>query len=166
MNKYGIHDINHFGVLKVGFPLILIFAFLTRHWWLSIGVMMSRSPGVMGEFFDGTVTYFLIAEFPSLLVSMLAMKRTPAAGKIVRSVWKQGLWLLSLSVVLNLAVIALVPTNIASIPVKLVFDLSQLEGPQWGAIAVNISIIAYFVFFARTRDTFAEFPSPPDGIKP
>lgn len=162
MNKYQIHDINHFGVLKVSFPLMLIFAFLTRHWWLSVGVLMSRSPEVMGTFFDGSVTYFLVAEFPALLISVLAMKRKPGAGKIVRSVWKHGFWLLSLSALLNLAMIALLPTKMLPFPPKLSFDLSRLDGAQWAAAAANIAVIAYFVLSARTRDTFAEFPTPPD----
>jgi hypothetical protein len=166
MNKYGISDINHFGVLKVSLPLVLIFAFLTRHWWLSLGVMMSRSPGVMGDFFDGSVTYFLVAEFPALLVCAMALNRKPTAGKFIRAVWKQGLWLLSVSVLLNLALIVLLPTKAALLLNKVIVDLSQLDGAQWGSIAVNVAIIAYFVFSTRTRDTFAEFPSPPDDLKP
>jgi hypothetical protein len=161
MNKYQIHDINHFGVLKVGFPLLLIFAFLTRHWWLSGGVLMSRSPGVMGSFFDGSVTYYMVAEFPALLISLLAMKRKPGAGKIVRSVWKHGFWLLSLSALLNMAMIALLPAKLIPFPARLSVDLSRLDGAQWGAIAANIAILAYFVLSSRTRDTFAEFPPPP-----
>lgn len=163
MNKYQIHDINHFGVLKVGFPLMLVLAFLTRHWWLSGGVLMSRSPEVMGSFFDGSVTFYMVAEFPALLISFLAMKRKPEAGKMVRSVWKHGFWLLSLSALLNMAMIALLPTKMIPFPARLSFDLARLDGAQWGAIAANVAVLAYFVLSARTRDTFAEFPPPPDA---
>lgn len=160
MNKrYGISDINHFGMLKLGFPLLMMFAFLTRHWWLAVGIMMSRSPEVMAEFFDGSITYLLIAESPALLACVLAMKRKPDAGKLVRFLWKQGFWLILLSLVLNLVAIALVPG-------KHVFSLSRLEGLQWAAVAVNICILGYILFFPRTRDTFAEFPTPPEAPKP
>lgn len=165
MNKYQIHDINHFGVLKVGFPLMLVLAFLTRHWWLSAGVLMSRSPGVMGEFFDGSVAYYLVAEVPALLVSIVAMKRKPEAGGIVRTLWKMGFWLLAVAAMLNLALLVLLPIRIVSFPPKIGVDISRLDGAQWGAVAVNIAILAYFALVARTRDTFAEFPLPAEDPK-
>ncbi len=153
-NRYGISDINHFGVLKVSFPLILIFAFMTRHWWLAVGTMMSRSPAVMNEFFDGSITYFLVAEFPALLLWVMAMNRKPEAGKVVRGIWKVGVPLLALSVVLNLAVLALLPTRFS-------LDLSRLDGLQWGAALANLCILGYMLFLPRIRDTFGEFPAPP-----
>ena len=159
MKKYDISDINQYGVLKLGFPLLLAFIFLTRHWWLAIGVMMSRSAGVMDDFFDGSIKYFLAAEFPVLLLCVMAMNRKPAAGKFIRGVWKQGRWLLLLATLLNLGLLVVSP-------VRLTIALSRLDGLQWGAIAVNACILAYVLFLPRARDVFAEFPAPQTGNKP
>lgn len=158
MNKYDIGDINQYGVLKPGLALVMALIFLTRHWWLAIGVMMSRSSGVMDDYFDGTIKYFLAAEVPVLLICAMLVNRKPAAGKFIRGVWKHGLWLLSMATVLNLGLLIVSP-------LRLTIDLSRLDGLQWGAIAVNICILGYLLFFPRARDAFAEFPAPQSDNK-
>lgn len=158
MNKYDISDINQYGVLKPGLTLALAMIFLTRHWWLAVGVLMSRSSGVMDDYFDGTIKYFLVAEAPVLLICAMLIIRKPAAGEFVRKIWKHGLWLLSLAAVLNLGLL------IVSLP-RFTIDVSRLDGLQWGAIAVNICILVYLLLFPRARDAFAEFPAPPSDNK-
>lgn len=87
----------------------------------------------------------LLASLPAIAVLVAAARRRPAAGGVVRWLWRHGAWLLLASLLGNLAL-----------------GLVNVHG-LWSIVRSGADVSAAAVLFGvrRVRDTLADFPSLP-----
>jgi len=156
--KYSFEHFNRHGVLKIGVALLAILMLLTNHYWIGLATLMSRSPELMASVLDGTHKYYLLAEFPAVLVAAAAVFRKPDAGRWAMVIWRFGLPLLVVSA-LGTAVLRFGGS-------KFRFNPNILEAPDFVLIGATFAAAGYLLFAPRARRVFKEFPAPPAEDKP
>ena len=108
-NGFGPQDYTADGMLRVGWLLWLILAFLARHWILLglgavssfVGVRSAPNAGATPDLLSGP--WFLLASLPALALLAAALRRRPAAGPLVRGLWRHGRWLLLAGILVGLS---------------------------------------------------------------
>lgn len=156
--NYSFEDFNRHGVLKIGVVLLAIIMLLTHHYWIGLATLMSRSSQLMASVFDGTQKYYLLAEFPALLVAAAAMFRKPDAGRWAKVIWRFGSPLLVVS--------ALGTAMLRSGGPNFRFNPNILEAPDFLLIGAAFAATGYLLLVPRARRVFNEFPAPPAQDKP
>lgn len=98
-------DLDRHGVLRPPLWLALCCAFLLRHWLLILFVAASarRAPETVGWAYGEFSWLMLVIESPALLLAIAWTRRVPAAGGLVRLLWRHGRELLTLAATLHLA---------------------------------------------------------------
>jgi hypothetical protein len=159
MKNYGIEHFNQFGVLKIHPLLVLVFVYLTRYSWISIAVLLSRSPELMQRFLDGSLKYLIAAEVPALLVALAGSNRSPTANRLIRAIWRVGAWATALSALVTAMLLPVLP--------DFRFNYYRVDDLILFEVALNIACIVYLML-PMIRETFAEFPAPPppEAAKP
>lgn len=169
MKKYSFEDYNDNNVLKVYWPLFLTLIYLLKHYWLAFIPMLKNLPGigiVAIDLFPPTTTQFiyehsttmplLLSCVPVLLVSLVAYKRQSSSatqvGGGIRWIWKQGRWLLLMTVGLEMGMIG----------GYLWLGMKELNEIILMVIYLDILIIIFLVKSKRVKDIFSEFPQEDD----
>lgn len=149
-----LYHINRYGVLRVDFILAVILIFFVRHWWMSLAVMMSRSPELMNEFFHGNIWKAqLVAEIPALLAAIAALRRKPTGGVIIRLLWRLSPLLITIAGIGSAAFLFAAP--------GWRFGLENLDELRFLQLVFTLGALGYVFGVAHVRKSFAEFPAPP-----
>lgn len=150
---YRDSDFDDHGTVKVSTLLWIIGVYLSRHALiLALGGLSTFLGQGRADLSGLSALYssppFLASSLPALAFLSLAIRRTPAAAKWIRSAWRNGrMFLLSAAALDFIILLAYWRANAIVIN-------------QWtltGAIA-DIYIAAYLARSKRVRDTFADFP--------
>jgi len=157
-SDYDINDFLDDGTLCVSGTLWLVMLYLSRHLLLlvlgAISTFFTSQQGLDASGFS--VLYsspvFLAASLPAAAVVVASLCRRPAAGSLVRGLWRSGRWLLVAAAIIDLALIGwTIATSAPTYPDTVLFTLGVLD--------------AYALLFllrsARARDTFSAFPARP-----
>jgi hypothetical protein len=154
-SRFGPQDYTADGMLRVGWLLWLILAFLARHWILLVlgavsslvGVRSAPNAGVTPDLLSGP--WFLLASLPALALLAAAVRRQPAAGQLVRGLWRNGRWLLLISALADFALlVGLVYGQLARVN-----ELHIIGG------LLDLYILAYLLRSRRIALRFADFPA-------
>ena len=153
-----LEDLDEHGCLKPTFGLWLVTVYLSRHVvLLLLGAASSFANFTYGQTgADYSVVFshpwFLAASAPALAVLFAAVRRTPSAPQLVRTVWKAGRLLLMLAASLDLALLGVL-AGFGGLTI------------QTGHIAqgfFDLLCLRYLTGTNRVRDTFADFPGAKD----
>ncbi len=156
-NGFGPQDYTADGMLRVGWLLWLILAFLARHWILLVlgavssfvGVRSTPSAGATSDLLSGP--WFLLASLPALALLAAALRRRPAAGRLVRGLWRHGRWLLTTSALADFALLVGLGHG----------QLARLNELHIIGGLLDLYILVYLLRSRRLALRFADFPSPP-----
>ncbi len=150
---YFVSDFTGKGALRAHFPLWLAWLFLTRHYWLALGALMSQSPEIMKLLADNYphVSWLLAAEAPVLAVILVNFWRAPEGGRFARIAWS-----------------AARPIMVTSALVSVTLALWQHPHPEvdFGsliAVAMTIACLVLVLFGRRTAAVLADFPTATPG---
>ncbi|OFW02690.1 MAG: hypothetical protein A3G20_05375 [Acidobacteria bacterium RIFCSPLOWO2_12_FULL_59_11] len=157
---YFVSDFTPKGALRAHFPLWLAWLFLTRHYWLALGALMSKSPEIMKLLAEDYphLSWLLAAEAPVLAVILANFWRTPEGGRLARVVWS-----------------AARPIMVACALVSVTLALWQHPHPEidFGsliAVALTIACLVLVLFGRRAVAVLADFPAAtpaePEPINP
>jgi hypothetical protein len=157
LKKYRFNDFNDDGALKV--PLLLwgTLLYLSRHvLFLGLGgfssFMLSRMGSGQGADFSHLHSrpIFLLASLPALAVVIAGLRRAPAGGQAVRTIWRYGRALLLGATTLDLGLFFVF------------WYLHPALMNLWliTAAVLDVYILAYLLRSQRVRDAFADFPEP------
>ena len=90
-----IDDFGRHGELRPNFLFWLAMLVLTRHTWFSVGALAAAGKVRESAVLLADFSWVSIAvELPALAVAVLAFNRKPAAGALVRRLWRHARWLL------------------------------------------------------------------------
>ena len=159
-NLYDYRDYDKNLNLKVSFGLWLVILYLLRPYILMIStIRMGPGAGTV-KGVDGlkqiiypddfSLTLGILATLPALLFVIAWTRRTPTAGGFVRNVWRNGVLMLSIAVLLNIVIIF--------VPI-LTGVISRIHMLGWLQIILSLIVLAYLLFSQRVKDTFADFPA-------
>jgi len=164
MLKYSFEDYNENQVLKIHWTLLWSFIYLLKHYWLAMVPMLKNLPGigtVVMDLIPPTATQFvhehstmplLLSCVPTLLVTIAAYQRQSInatnAGTLVRWLWKRGVWLLLLTMFLEMGIMGW----------YIWFGLKELNEVIVLVGYLDLVVIIFLVRSQRVRDIFAEFP--------
>ena len=149
-----LDDFDEHGCLKITFGLWLVIVYLCRHVVLLVlGAASSFANFTYGQrganysvvFSD---PWLLMASAPALVVLFAAVRRTPSAPRLLRTLWRAGRLVLVLAASLDLAVLAAL-VGLGGLTV------------QSGHIAQGFFDVLCLLYLTRTqrvKDTFADFP--------
>jgi len=154
-NGFGPQDYTADGMLRVGWLLWLILAFLARHWILLVlgavssfvGVRSTPSAGATSDLLSGP--WFLLASLPALALLAAALRRRPAAGRLVRGLWRHGRWLLTTSALADFALLVGLGHG----------QLARLNELHIIGGLLDLYILVYLLRSRRLALRFADFPA-------
>jgi hypothetical protein len=157
LSNYGPSDFDDHGALKLSVMLWGALLYLNRHPLLVfIGGMssiqgMRRGIDVSGtaQLYSGPL--FMLASLPAIIVLIAALRRSPKAGKLIRKIWGNGRWLLSCSALLDFTLVVY----------EWQINRIQLDEIHLLGAILDIYCLWYLSRSKRVRDTFADFPVPP-----
>lgn len=144
------------GTLKIALTLWLVMAYLGRH--LLFIVIGGLSTFAGRKFSASAIDYsplfsndmLLLASLPAIVVIVIAFRRVPSAGEVVRKIWRNGRSILVASVILDLLILWMISPK----------QLLAITALQVAFVIVDVYVLIYLFRSARARDTFADFPSP------
>lgn len=157
-SNYGISDIADDGTLKIPLILWAVMIYLSRHLGLvllgGLSTFMSSRMGVdvsgISSLYSGPL--FMLASIPALLVLIASLRRAARAGRVIRTLWRYGRWLLMAAALAELAILII---QVASAHTHIKFNELHLL-----AAILDLYIVWYLLKSRRARDTFADFPAP------
>jgi hypothetical protein len=138
--------------LRPPWSLWVILAYCVRHALFILLGFLPTTGDTLDYLRDGVEPAFLIVNALALSVLIAALRRRKEAGKTVRTIWRQGRWLLMTALAVD-------------VMLSLYFGTSVLAGsfPDRGLlIVIQIAIAIGMLFYlARSRlvaDVFHSFP--------
>lgn len=144
--------------LKMSPLMWLAILFLARPYAIFIMSIANRRDrmGVLETFYGDPAVSFLgaLAAIPAIILVLAWIKRQPGAAALTRRVWASGRLLLILASILNIIIIFLPALTGAVLRISMV---------GWIETIICIFIIIYLIRSTRVRDTFADFPQPPES---
>lgn len=163
MMNYDISDLNDKGVLKPGLMLMAVTVYLARTIFYGPLTLLAKRRGFSGGgSADLDMSYLTVSSpielffaVPALLVAFAMLKRSEKSGAFIRAVWRNGKWLLLLSVSMHLAHL-------------LVFALGRsgsIETVDVASGIVDVYIVYFLMTSTRVRDVFSMFPEKGAGKK-
>lgn len=149
LDDYGEH-----GQLRVSFALWVVFGLLTRHFWISAGVIASAAKVPESALLLAGFSWWpLLIEMPALLTIAASFRRRPEAGKLPRLLWRYGREILTAVAVLQLVYMAWRWSTVDLFDIFWSFVDAGLAVATLGAI--------FWLWTSRyVRTLFAEFPAP------
>jgi hypothetical protein len=161
--KLDLHpeDFTEDGVLRVGFLLWAVMLFLNRHLILLAFGAVTNLVGSRSGLDSGSLIalysspWFLLASLPALAVLLTALRRDRKAGRLIRSLWCHGRWLLAISAGLDLALLIAFGT------------LTQAEINELHLVGgiLDSYVLVYLRRSAWAQARFADFPEPRKQIR-
>lgn len=151
MNVYGFDDYNQQGSLRVSGWMWFWIIYSMRHAILWLGLSIAHSPDVMDELTDESHWAYLLCGIPGLMLLVDAGFRIPQAGAFPRWVWRNGRWLLVVSIILHVLIVA---------GMALGKPNWQLSTSQFIFFAIDFFGLRFALKSQRVRDVFADFPQP------
>lgn len=146
-------DVDQHGALRPPLSLWFCTAFLLRHWLLVLFVAVTslRAPQQAQWAYAALTPLALAMEAPMGLLALAWTRRVPSAGRWIRSVWRRGREIITLTAGLHL-----------------VWAVSYLSGqPEWNPLPERlVAILALIELFIIAgvwrsplyRQLFSEFP--------
>jgi hypothetical protein len=159
--KYPYDRYNRFDVVKVNLPSAASILFLSRHIlaFLIIGFAFRRAHVSISDAFGGALEpVYMLSDIPALLVFLAMMARHPSSGRLTRSAWRMGPYLLLISAGGYLALLFH----------EIGLDAAHFGWAVWTMIFGTVAAVAYVLLSPYARDLFREFPDPAldgDGSK-
>ena len=153
-----LDDFDEHGCLKITFGLWLVIVYLCRHVVLLVlGAASSFANFTYGQrganysvvFSD---PWLLMSSAPALVVLFAAIRRTPFAPRLVRTVWKAGRLLLILATMLDLTILGALAG----------FGLLTIQTGHIAQGFFDLLCLLYLTGTKRVKDTFADFPGAKD----
>ncbi|HWP00060.1 MAG TPA: DUF2919 family protein [Methylococcus sp.] len=136
--------------LKVPFALVVSILYLSRHLILPLVVFATARKTGTGDLMyligEAHAWIFLLASVPAAFLVLAWARRTPAAGAMVRRIWRSGRWLLVTSALLDLGL-------------RLWLTSDFLRGFTIAAVLLDGYIMIYLFMSPRARDVFRDFPA-------
>ncbi len=155
MMNYDISDLNDKGVLKPGLMLMAVTAYLARTLFYGPLTLLAKRRGFSGGSAELDMSFLTVSspiEFffavPAVLVAFAMLKRSALSGPFIRNVWRNGKWLLLLSVSMHLAYLLVVALGHSG-------DIQTVEMVSG---VIDIYIVYFLMTSTRVRDVFAMFP--------
>lgn len=151
------YDLN--GSLKVPALLVVTLLFSIRH-LLIVFLAYNPSPRLGSAFAflqPLAEPWFVAADLPALLVVLAWWQRRPGAKALWRVIWRYGRVLLTLSLLLQFALLA----QAQGMNILESYYLSQGERLAVASLGVTALCIYYLWRSPRVGDTFADFPAAP-----
>jgi len=157
VHGYGPEHYNDDLVLKVPVPLWLVLVFLVRH-LLLLGITFLPTTGEEIRVLRELVRpEYLIADLIALPVLLIAIRRRPQAPDWMRRLWPTGRWLLSLSVLTHLALLAR-----ALITAGQSLERSLNEATLI-VVLLDLAVLGYLWRSRLLKDLFGMFPESAHG---
>lgn len=158
MWSYSPEAYDRHGCLKVPVLLLGTMLYAIRH-LLIVFLAYNPSPklGSAYAFLQPLAEpWFVAADLPALLVLLAWWQRRPEAKALWRGVWRNGRVLLTITLLLQFALLALAQgMNLLES-----YFLSQSERLAIVTLALNLLLVYYLWRSPRVGDTFADFPAP------
>lgn len=156
-STYSSTDYDSNFALKLSFFEWIIIIFSMRPFIIFVASVSTKSDrfGLLNTFYPNPVWALVsaIASIPTIVLLFAWVKREPSARQLIRYIWRNGRWLLTLSLLLNAGAFIT--------PWLLGFGLSNLDKTQ---IAI-CGILLYVLWrSSRIKDVFADFPSDTTAI--
>ena len=151
--KYAHDRYNRFDVLRVNALTVVAVLFLARHVlsFIVIGIAFSRiGPGPASAFSGLFEPIFMLADIPAILVLLAMLSRHPKSGRIPRFIWRAGPFLLVVSAVTYLGLVAHQTGG----------NIAQHGWMLWAMIGGTVMSSAYVVLSPYARDLFRGYPAP------
>jgi hypothetical protein len=151
-------DVDQHGVLRIPGVMWLGLILLVRHWaWFFVVLLSAQYGGGAAETLQWQGMWWpLLAQLPVVALILVAGRRTPVAGILVRKLWRHGALLVAMTACLNLAwtIWSLAQANEWSPRPELVLACGSLLDL---AIGWNLCLSEY------TKQLFTEFPEQADA---
>lgn len=156
---YSFKDYDKYFSLKVSFGLWLVILFLLRPYILIAssfrmgrgGSGVSGAGGLKDLVYPDHLSIFLaiLVTIPVLIFVYAWTRRKPGATEFVRNIWRNGMFILIATAVLNI-VIVLVPL--------LIGEIRKIPMVGWTQAGLSVVVIMYLLTSQRDKDAFADFP--------
>lgn len=151
------YDLN--GSLTVPALLVVTLLFSIRH-LLIVFLAYNPSPKLGSAFAflqPLAEPWFVAADLPALLVVLAWWQRRPQAKALWRWIWRHGRGLLTISLLLQFALLA----QAQGMDILGSYYLTQGERLALVSLALDLLLVYYLWRSPRVADTFADFPTPP-----
>ncbi len=150
--KYDFLKYNKYDVLRPNLALVLILFFLCKDFFmvLIVGTSMlkGRGGGGTSDLIAMVHPTFFFAAIPVIGVLYALGSRRPEAGRLPRVLWKNGRFMILLSVLLYLLIL----TSLRG------YDPRGFSLLDWAVILINGGITFYVFSSQLIKDTFNQFP--------
>lgn len=152
--KYNYRRYNEHDVLKVNLPTLAGVLYLSRHVLGLFVIGMALRGGRSGKIeaggaFDGLFEpIYMVADIPALLVLLAIFCRHPKSGRSVRLIWRTAPYLLLLSAVLYLGLLA----------DQIGLNVAALTPAIWMSVVLTIAVVGYVFAAPYACDLFHQFP--------
>lgn len=159
MWRYPPEAYDRHGCLKVSVLLLGTMLYAIRHVLI---VFLAYNPNPkLGSAFAFlqplAEPWFVAADLPALLVLLAWWQRRPEAKTLWRGVWRYGRVLLTISLLLQFALLA----HGQGMNILESYYLSQGERLAIVTLVLNLLLVYYLWRSPRVGDTFADFPAAP-----
>jgi Protein of unknown function (DUF2919) len=145
--------------LRVPFHMMLAMLYAARHIFI---VMLAYSPGrMMGDAFAFmqplAAPMHVFAGLPAILVLLAWNQRRPEAKAFWRTIWRNGRLLLSISLLVNFALLA----AFQGVHAWKTFDFQDSSKLVMLTLGFDLVTVYYLWRVPLVKDVFSEFPKPP-----
>ncbi len=155
MTRYRFEDYNEYNVLKIPLNLISVNLYLLKHFLIFVLPMISTIPVLVKFAHEQFSLVLLLSCIPAALVIVGMVRRVPKTrSRIIRWIWRKGLFLLLSSLVLEIGFIVLY----AVLAIKKFNEVSLMF------VYIDAVLIIFLVKSQRVRDVFTEFPEKQLGM--
>lgn len=152
---------DRFLCLKVPFHLIFAMLFAIRHVFI-VFLAYNPSPKMASSFAflrEFQTPIYVFADLPALLVLVAWLKRLPESGAIWRKVWHNGRLFLTLSLLLQFALVFVRQGH----DIWQAYSYTDSQRFAIVNLGADLLVIYYLWRFAVIRDVFADFPTTQAG---
>lgn len=159
---YSPEDFDRNFVLKPSPGLILLMFYAARHF---LFVLLAYNPSPrLGSAFSFLQHYAtptsLLFGLPALLVIVAWVQRIPNAKGIWRAIWRQGKWLLSLSILSHFAFL------VYSAGPDILGSYVLTDSARLAVVILGVDVLSLYYLWRspRVSDVFADFPARPQPV--
>lgn len=154
--RYDLGCYDKYFCLKPPVLLIAMIVFLCRDFLLPLivaaGSMKGGGDGLFASVANIRQPHWFIAGLPALLVFYSLVRRVPKGDVVARWLWRQGRWLLSLSILLGMYPL------LQTLQHRL-GRLNDSELPLLLVLFIEVASLLYLWLWRRAGDAFRDFPA-------